>query len=194
MAATLAQTPLAAQAPASVATAAQGPAVVRFDIPAGPLDEALRAFERTTGVTADTKVPADTLRLIYSPGVAGLYSLPAALASLLDGTSLAATRTAAGFTIDVAGVRESLEVTGRLPRVESPRYATTLSNTPQTIQVIPQGVMAEQGSFTLSDAMRNVPGITLQAGEGGGASSTGRGHVQHARLQCRQQPVRRQRA
>ena len=32
--------------------------------------------------------------------------------------------------------------------------------------------MSEQGSFTLSDAMRNVPGITLQAGEGGGASGT----------------------
>ena len=51
-------------------------------------------------------------------------------------------------------------------------YATTLSTTPQTIQVIPQGVMAEQGSFTLADAMRNVPGITIQAGEGGGASGT----------------------
>ena len=70
------------------------------------------------------------------------------------------------------GVRESLEVTGRLPRVESPRYTTPLSATPQTIQVIPQAAMSEQGSFTLSDAMRNVPGITLQAGEGGGASGT----------------------
>ena len=32
--------------------------------------------------------------------------------------------------------------------------------------------MEQQGVTTLSEALRNVPGITLQAGEGGGASST----------------------
>ena len=32
--------------------------------------------------------------------------------------------------------------------------------------------MEAQGVTTLSEALRNVPGITLQAGEGGGASST----------------------
>jgi len=163
---------VSAQAPVPV-TAAPGQALMRFDIPAGPLDQALRAFELATGLSLDVRMPADTVGMMQSPGVSGMFSVPAALAALLEGTSLAGTRTATGaIAIDVAGLRESLEVTGRLPRVESPKYATTLATTPQTIQVIPQGVMAEQGSFTLSDAMRNVPGITIQAGEGGGASGT----------------------
>jgi catecholate siderophore receptor len=54
----------------------------------------------------------------------------------------------------------------------SPRYAAPLTETPQTIQVIPRALIDEQGASTLGDALRNVPGITMQAGEGGGASNT----------------------
>ena len=42
----------------------------------------------------------------------------------------------------------------------------------QTIAIIPRAVIEEQGATTLSDVLRNVPGITLQAGEGGGSSNT----------------------
>ena len=66
------------------------------------------------------RLPADTLSMMTSPGISGAYAAPAALDALLFGTSLAATRTATGVVvIDIAGVRESVEVTGRLPRVES---------------------------------------------------------------------------
>ena len=56
--------------------------------------------------------------------------------------------------------------------MSSPKYTAPLREIPQTIEVIPRNVIEEQGITTLSDALRNVPGITLQAGEGGGASST----------------------
>jgi catecholate siderophore receptor len=56
--------------------------------------------------------------------------------------------------------------------VSSPRYTAPLRDVPQTIAVIPRATIAQQGATTLSDALRNVPGITLQAGEGGGASNT----------------------
>ena len=56
-------------------------------------------------------------------------------------------------------------------RVESSQARAT-PETPQTIQVIPRTLLDEQGATTLSDALRNVPGITMQAGEGGGASNT----------------------
>ncbi len=56
--------------------------------------------------------------------------------------------------------------------VSSPRYPAPLRDVPQTIAVIPKATIAQQGATTLSDALRNVPGITLQAGEGGGASNT----------------------
>jgi catecholate siderophore receptor len=161
--------PARAQSPPVVSA----PGTIRFDIPAGPLDTALRAFEAASGISVDVRLPADTVGMMHSPGVSGVFDLVSALEQLLDGTSLMATYDSGSVvTVEVRGSRESVEVTGRLPRVESPKYATPLSSTPQTIQVIPQSVMAEQGTFTLSDALRNVPGITMQAGEGGGASST----------------------
>lgn len=54
----------------------------------------------------------------------------------------------------------------------SPKYAEPLRDIPQTITVIPKSVMDAQGATTLSEVMRNVPGVTMLAGEGGGASST----------------------
>ena len=43
----------------------------------------------------------------------------------------------------------------------------TLQKTPQSVSVVPQEVIEQQGSPRLRDALRNVPGITLNAGEGG---------------------------
>src|SRR6185436_12163840 len=64
-------------------------------------------------------------------------------------------------------------VSGRqTPMVSSPKYTTPLRDVPQTIALIPRATIEQQGATTLSETLRNVPGITLQAGEGGGASST----------------------
>src|SRR6201999_3561 len=70
---------------------------------------------------------------------------------------------------------ESVSVQGEItnaPVLASPKYTVPLRDIPQTIEVIPRAAMEAQGVTTLSDALRNVPGITMQAGEGGGASST----------------------
>jgi catecholate siderophore receptor len=40
-------------------------------------------------------------------------------------------------------------------------------NTPQSINVVPAEVLRQQGAASLADALRNVPGVTLNAGEGG---------------------------
>ena len=50
----------------------------------------------------------------------------------------------------------------------SPKYSQPLLDTPQTIQVIPQTVIRDRAATTLRDVLRNSPGITFQAGEGGG--------------------------
>lgn len=52
--------------------------------------------------------------------------------------------------------------------VSNPKYTQSLLDTPQTITVIPSAIIAEQGATTLRDVLRNSPGITFQAGEGGG--------------------------
>ena len=56
--------------------------------------------------------------------------------------------------------------------VSSPKYTAELVDMPQTVVVIPKTVFREQAAITLSDVLRNTPGITLLAGEGGGASNT----------------------
>src|ERR1700744_2080689 len=40
-------------------------------------------------------------------------------------------------------------------------------DTPQSINVVPSEVIRQQGATSLQDALKNVPGITLNAGEGG---------------------------
>ncbi len=52
--------------------------------------------------------------------------------------------------------------------VSSPKYTQPIRDIPQTITVIPQAVIQEQGATSLRDVLRNVPGISMQAGEGGG--------------------------
>lgn len=47
------------------------------------------------------------------------------------------------------------------------RLPTALKDTPQTINVVPQQVIQEQKAVSMEDALRNVPGITFSAGEGG---------------------------
>ncbi len=156
--------------PAAMHADDQQPAVTRFDIPPGPLSTVIKAFEQVTGYTVTLADAA--LGDIPSPGVAGVTSVDRALAALLDGTGVNARETGIrAVTLAISGVNETLDVTATA-RVASVRYARPVSETPQTIQVIPRQVMEAQGVTTLSEALRNVPGISLQAGEGGGASST----------------------
>jgi len=48
------------------------------------------------------------------------------------------------------------------------RLPGSVQDTPQTINVIPREVLEEQNVTTLDQALRNVPGITMSAGEGNG--------------------------
>ena len=96
-----------------------------------------------------------------------------ALAALLTGTGVGYRFTAAtAVTVEIRLSSDAVQVSGALPRVESAKYTAPIAETPQTIQVIPRATLDEQGATTLTEAMRNVPGITMQAGEGGGASNT----------------------
>jgi catecholate siderophore receptor len=156
---------------ASRATTATQTGRVQYAIPAGPLGDLLERFEQTSGVRVTLAMPE--LASLQSPGVSGLFTLQEALDQLVMGTSLTARFTApAVASLDIAGQSESVQVTAEAPGVQSPKYSVPLRDIAQTITVIPRTVMDEQGATTLSEALRNVPGITLQAGEGGGSSNT----------------------
>jgi catecholate siderophore receptor len=159
---------LAAQDVRSAAAAA----TLQFDIKPGALEIVLGEFERVTGLKTVLVMPE--LGVIQSPGVTGRLTPAAAMAALLQGTSVQANFGDGRVNLSVARVREFVEVSGATapPVVSSPRYTAPPRDIPQTIAIIPKALIESQGATTLSDALRNVPGITLQAGEGGGASNT----------------------
>lgn len=49
----------------------------------------------------------------------------------------------------------------------SPKFTAPLVDTPMSVTILPQSVMQETAALSLQDALRNVPGITFAAGEGG---------------------------
>jgi catecholate siderophore receptor len=60
---------------------------------------------------------------------------------------------------------ETVNVTAK--RTSLDKLTATVLNTPQSINVVPQEVIQQQGVTNLQDALKNVPGITLNSGEGG---------------------------
>lgn len=140
----------------------------RFDIPSGPLGEAIAAYEKTTGLTVKMVLPVGTTAGFNSRGVTGLYREDEALRKLLDGTGL--NYRAESATTMVVGVqaKDTVSVTASVPTsVSMDRFTEPLIETPQSINVVPQFVMQDQGVSTLRDTLRNVPGISLAAGEAG---------------------------
>ncbi|MGJ8655219.1 MAG: TonB-dependent receptor [Akkermansiaceae bacterium] len=52
-------------------------------------------------------------------------------------------------------------------QLSSPRFTAPLKEIPKTITVVNKDLMKQQNATTIQAALRNVPGISLQAGEGG---------------------------
>jgi catecholate siderophore receptor len=137
----------------------------RFDIPPGPLETVLATFQKLTDLQA--LIPNEKLRAIPSPGVSGVYTIEEALARILAGTGVTYRFTGPKIvTLELEGVAASVEILGGITAA-SPKYTEPLRDTPQTITVIPKTVIEEQGATTLRDVLRNVPGLTMTAGEGG---------------------------
>lgn len=66
--------------------------------------------------------------------------------------------------VDVRGQRNQF-------KIEEPslyKLPDSIKDTPQSITVLPEQLLEERALFTLRDALRTVPGISLAAGEGGG--------------------------
>lgn len=90
---------------------------------------------------------------------------------------------AATFSI---GAQAAEQATDQLPEVQvttapevpfkanesaNNKFTKPLVDTPQTVQVIKKELLREQGVLSLTDALRNSPGITMQMGENGNTSA-----------------------
>ncbi len=94
-------------------------------------------------------------------GLAGLEIATACLAS---------TAAHAAVTDPILEPVKDLIVTARKPTLGL--LSGTVQNTAQTINVIPQVQLQEQGLANLQQALKTVPGVTLNAGEGGAHGDT----------------------
>jgi catecholate siderophore receptor len=161
------------QSPAPVAgVGAQTAPAMQFSIPAGPLNAALAEFRRVTGLKIVLAEPR--IGTVQSPGVSGSMPPERAMEAMLSGTGVAAAFSPDSVRLSLKAVRESIAVTGELPKLESPKYREPLRDTPQTVVVIPQQIFMEQNAASLRDVLRNTPGITMSIGEGGsGGTSSG---------------------
>ena len=139
---------------------------LRFDIAAAPLADVLAAFEQLTRITVF--LTNNAIADIQSPGVVGTLTANEALQQLLSGTSVAFSFTARdAVTLELRAAGEFVAVSADRPGISSPQFTEPLRNIPQTITVIPSSVIESQGATTLRDVLRNVTGISIQAGEGG---------------------------
>jgi catecholate siderophore receptor len=143
-----------------------GLTVRHFDIPPGTLDAVLPAFEKTS--MFHVTVPRDSMRAIWSSGVAGLYTPQAALQKLLTGTGIGSHLTGPDqVLLEIQGMATSVDVTDTSVEISLPKFAQPLVDTPQSIDIVPQHIIQDQGATTLRDTLRNVAGISIAAGEGG---------------------------
>lgn len=139
----------------------------QIDIPAGTLGAATDRLASLTGLRVTFANP--DLRTLSTPRVAGLLTAEQALRALIEGTIIGVTFTSPdSVTLDVR-TSDAVTVSGRATTLSSPKFTEPLRDTPQTVNVIPSAVIQEEAASTLRDALRNTPGITLTAGEGGTA-------------------------
>jgi catecholate siderophore receptor len=70
-----------------------------------------------------------------------------------------------------AGELEQLTVTGLRPLLDD-KLPGDLQNVPQSVTVVSKELMTAEANTRLADALKNVPGITLNAGEGSARGDT----------------------
>jgi catecholate siderophore receptor len=140
----------------------------RFNIPAGALEDAIAEYEKATGIKVKNVLPAGTLAGFNSQGVVGLYREDEALRMILDGTGLNYRVEDAATMVVGVQARDTVSVTASVASsVSMAKLTEPLIDTPQSVNVVPQFVVQDEGLSTLRDTLRNVPGISLAAGEAG---------------------------
>ncbi|MCC7010242.1 MAG: TonB-dependent siderophore receptor [Acidobacteria bacterium] len=153
------------QAPQAQAQNVQG--TLTFDIAPGPLSVGLQQFAALTRITV--RVAPELVRALTNPAVRGTLTPGQALAQLLSDSRLSHRFVdATTVIVEIEATREDVTVSASLPAVSSPKFTAPIVQTPQTITVVSRNVIESQGATNLRDVLRNVPGITMQAGEGGG--------------------------
>ena len=100
-----------------------------------------------------------------------LCASPAAQADAAPTDSAPAEGGPSGLVADAGTALQQVTVTGVRPLVHD-KLAEDEQDTPQSITVVSERLMTAQSATRLEDALQNVPGITLNAGEGAARGDT----------------------
>lgn len=116
--------------------------------------------------------------LVPDEGPAGLVRRHLAVAVSLAIAGAAQAQTTSDPSGDEAKTLSKISVAAPEPeegakvdRVASSKFTQPLLDTPQTIAVISDEVLLQQGATTLSQALRNTPGVTFLLGENGNTAT-----------------------
>lgn len=90
--------------------------------------------------------------------------LTAAIVAALASGSVASVAMAAEEAASTLPTIDVVDFSGE--QMDSLKYTRALKDTPRLMTVLPGDLLEEQGASTLKDALKNIPGISLQAGEG----------------------------
>lgn len=165
---------------ASPATAQTAAASRQYDIPAGPLDQALTRFAQQAGVAVS--VDAGQLKGLQTKGLQGSYGIDEGFATLLRGSGYAIGKTTAGYVVigaaspDPAKSKaEPMERTTELAAIEvrgaadtgyavrrsrtATRTDTPIEHIPQSIVIVPRQVIEDQAATKLADITDNVSNV-----------------------------------
>ena len=189
---TLAPLPLLALLPGKAMAQS---ASTQFQIAPGPLGTALSLFATRANITLS--FDARQTQGQQSAGLQGNYSVEEGLARLLSGTGLQAQRQSNGGYVLVpassGAVMElgatSINAQGLGETTEGPHSYTTaatrtatklplsIRETPQTITVVTRQQMDDQGAQSISDVLRNTPGVSAQTYDSDRTEFSSRGLV-----------------
>ena len=96
-----------------------------------------------------------------------------ALAGNAQAADVAADDGAATTDAADAPKKEDIVVTGSRYRINTLNSRLPdVRDAPQSISIVPREVIEQQSASTLRDVLRNVSGISMAAGEGGGGPAT----------------------
>ena len=99
---------------------------------------------------------------------AAALALPGAvLAQSAAAPAAAASQARGETTLPTVKVQAAQDNDYKADVVSSPKFTQPIVDTPQTITVIKKELLQQQAATTLTEALRNTPGVTMQLGENG---------------------------
>ncbi len=133
----------------------------------------MRNEDQTSGLRGLTSGTGLLMAFTLAPFSAAAEDAAPAKPAACDGDTAATASdslTLSEISVTGASPTAAISNTNNAPTGFS-RLPGTVMDTPQTIQVVPQKIIQQQQATTLDQILRNVPGVTLSAGEGNGGQS-----------------------